>query len=480
MEKKKIFYFALGPVLTGVLSSLSMPITAWLFQRDDVGRLAMLQIVCSFATLFFSLGLDQGFVREYHESKSKSSLLYVTFIPSFGALICFLILVVFFIPNLSFLMYEKNDSTLLWLTIATIIVFFVTRFFSLVTRMREDAFCYSFVQFFPKLIFLLTIFVFWKSSMAQELNSLFVAHFLGLAVTLMVLMWFIRTDLQQITKAKFDWKFLKSLLAYGFPLIWGGAAFWGLSAISRVLLKSYGNYSELGLYSVALGIASAASLLQGVFSIIWAPTVYKWAARGENLDIIDSVTEYCIFFVVMVFSFFGLFSWVLPYFLPPEYYDVQFLLVACLGQPLLYALSEVTVVGINLAKKTVYAMLAPVIAVFVNYFFCVYLIPRFGGRGAAYSTFIAFVVFFVARTEGSSYVWRNFPRRKMYFFVSLIVLATSFSVFCAPKYFYFNLVLWVIFMFFSVFSFRHIIFSLMKNISSLLKDFPCYFKKSVS
>ena len=71
---RKIFGFSIGPLGGAVLGFLTLPITAWFFSSEDIGRIALLQIVIGFTTVLFSLGLDQAYVREYHEKENKSNL----------------------------------------------------------------------------------------------------------------------------------------------------------------------------------------------------------------------------------------------------------------------------------------------------------------------------------------------------------------------------------------------------------------------
>ena len=65
MTPKKIAAFALGPLAGAALGFLTLPIITWFFSQEDIGRLALLNVVASFSTLLFSLGLDQAYVREF-------------------------------------------------------------------------------------------------------------------------------------------------------------------------------------------------------------------------------------------------------------------------------------------------------------------------------------------------------------------------------------------------------------------------------
>ncbi len=75
-------------------------------------------------------------------------------------------------------------------------------------------------------------------------------------------------------------------------------------------------------------------------------------------------------------------------------------------------LSETTAVGIAIARKTKFAMLASIVAMLVNLVANYFLVPLYGAGGAAISTAIAFWCFYVVRTALAKMVWRSFETTK--------------------------------------------------------------------
>ncbi|MCY1346387.1 hypothetical protein D9M69_324710 [compost metagenome] len=236
-------------------------------------------------------------------------------------------------------------------------------------------------------------------------------------------------------KQRIDTEKLKAMLRFGAPLIMSGVAFWGLTAMDKIFLRNFSSFEELGVYSVASSFAAAAIVFQNIFSIIWAPTVYKWAAESINVKKIDQVTEYVLVAVVILFSLTGLFSWVVIYLLPASYAKVQYILVACMAYPLFYTLSETTVVGLGITRKSIYVMAASIIAVLVNLVGNYLLVPIYGAAGAAVSTAIAFWVFFICRTEFSCHVWRPIPRLKLYSMtLACLIISALFTLNGVDRY----------------------------------------------
>ncbi|MBU1105377.1 MAG: oligosaccharide flippase family protein [Candidatus Riflebacteria bacterium] len=469
MNYKKIAQFSLGPLLSAALSMATLPAIAWFFTKEDIGRIAMLQVACSFAALLFSLGLDQAYVREYHETERKGSLLLLTILPGFLMLILAVPFSYLYRDKLMLIIYDQTSMNLYLLTLVTIFAGFVSRYFSLVLRMQERAMAYSLSQVLPKVIFALVVFSYWLFSVTKDFEKLALAQMLSILSVLMVLIWIIRNDLLAVIKEKIDWGKLRGLLIFGAPLILGGVAFWGLSAMSRLMLRSSATYSELGLYSVGQSFAGAGLIFQSIFSTVWAPMVYKWSAKGENLEKIDSITEYMLAMVVFTFVICGMTSWLVPLFLPKDYGNVQYIMVACLGQPLLYTLSETTVVGVGLARKSLYAMLAPIFALIANFFLCWIWVPDYGARGAAMATFVAFFVFFLVRTESSAYVWRSFPRKKIYFCLIILLFATGLTTLGGEERFLLSILIWLAIFIIATYSFWEIVFKVLLKLRLSVK-----------
>ena len=148
----------------------------------------------------------------------------------------------------------------------------------------------------------------------------------------------------------------------------------------------------------------------------------------------DRVTEYVLATVVFLFVLAGLFSWLVTYLLPEEYKKVQYILVPCMAYPLFYTLSETTVVGLGINRKSSYAMIASLIAVVVNLIGNFLLVPKYGAAGASVSTAVAFWVFLVCRTEFSCLTWRQIPRVKLYSVTFACLLASVATPFLGSNH----------------------------------------------
>lgn len=428
MTAGKFFSFAIGPIGAALLGFISLPVVAWFYSPEDIGRVAMLQVAISFSILFFSLGLDQAYVREYHESSQKPALLKVVVLPGLVLLLLAGIVSLFFSDHLASLLFDVGDAELGVLTVVCIVAAFVSRFLSLILRMQERGYAFSLSQLLPKLLFLVAVCGFAFLGSGGGLYFLMLANAASIFLVALLLCWNVRADVRQAISSQFDFVKGLELLRFGAPLVLGGVSFWAMSSFDKVFLRHFSTFDQLGLYSVANSFASAAVIFQSIFSTIWAPTVYKWVAQGAGLDRIESVQRAVLAVVILLLCLAGLFSWVVTLLLPESYEAAEYLVVACMVGPLFYTLSETTNVGLGISRRSDFAMVASLAGALACAGLNFLLVPVLGAKGAAISSAITFWVLLIVRTELSVAVWRWFPRRMLYTFTSAIILMVT--LFC--------------------------------------------------
>jgi O-antigen/teichoic acid export membrane protein len=416
--------FAVGPIGVAAVSLISVPLTAWYFSAEDIGKISMLQIGISFCLLLFSLGLDQAYVREYHEAINKVELFRACLLPGLIALVATLCGLMLLAPAaLSSWLFDADMPVYSLLIAVSISAAFAGRFFSLILRMEERGWAFSISQLMPKVAFLLVLgwFVFNKDC---GLVQLLIAHAIAFTSVVMLFAWNTRTQwwvsVGSISSSK-----RRELLLFGLPLVISGVAFWGMTSLDRVFLKNYSTYEELGLYAVINSFAGVAVVLQNIFTTIWAPTVYKWHAEGVDSIQFQKVVDRVLLVVVTVLSVAGMMSWLLRYLLPAEYQNGQYILMGCLIYPLLYSLSETTGVGLGISRKSAWSMLCMLVALLVNIFFNYMLVPIYGAAGAATATGLSFLALFILRTELSNRCWVRLPRRGLYI---LVLSSTAMAI----------------------------------------------------
>lgn len=427
---RRVLGFALGPVAAALFGFITLPVVTWFYAPEDIGRLAMLQVAVNLSLLVFCLGLDQAYVREYHGHQNREALFKTAVAPGLLLLALVTALVLLNPALLSRVLFDSTNRALAGMVLICALSAFTLRYLSLVLRMEERGLAFSVGQFLPKLLFLILIGVYALSGGGHDYQALLFAHTLSLfsvALLFLVLRWRICAD---ALKQKVDLAELGQMLRYGFPLIFAGLAFWGLTASDKILLRALSDLEQLGIYSVAVSFAGAALVLKMVFQTLWAPQVYKWEQEGEAFKRVQTMNDYMLVVVSMLFCLIGSASWSLDYVLPAGYEQVKLILVCCLGYPLLLVLSETTAIGISLARKTRYSLAVALVAFVANVSLNLLLIPAYEAAGAAVATIVSFWLFFILRAECACRVWLPFPRLEQYLTITILtVLAVLTTLF---------------------------------------------------
>lgn len=146
----------------------------------------------------------------------------------------------------------------------------------------------------------------------------------------------------------------------------------------------------------------------------------------------------------LIFCIVGSSSWLLDYILPIYYINVKYLIVCAIAPSLLYMLSEVTSVGIGISRKTSLTIWVALIAFLMNILFGSLLIYDYGATGAVVANTLAYIVFFVGRTEASVRVWRGFPRLRTYIYVGLMAFIAIITASLGPTWPFHYSIIWLI------------------------------------
>ena len=421
MNIRTALAFAVGPIATAALGLVTVPVIAWVFPPADVGRLNIVQIAVSFGVLLFTLGLDRAYVREYHEWTDRAALLKACFVPSCALLLLAMLVTMPFNDLIAAWLFGVGHVVYYWVLLACMATSLVSRFLSLILRMQDRGVAFSISQILPTVLLLLAVAAMAVSSVHKSFVQLEVAYLISLLSVLLTYGLNTWREWVPALRASVSRTQIRCVISYGTPLIFAGLAYWGLDATSALALRSLSGLSELAVYSVSMSFAGVGVVFQTIFSMLWAPIVYKWVAHGVDMRRVDHIAQQALAVVCAIWVVSGTFSWLADFVLPARYVQVKYLMLCCIGEPLLYTLSEVTCVGIGITRRSMLSLWSTVAALAANIALSVWLVPKYGAAGAVVANAIAFLAFFIARTEASAYIWRPFPRARLYAYVTALV-----------------------------------------------------------
>lgn len=418
--------FGLGPAAGAVIGLATVPLTAWLFKPDDVGRLNVAQTALQAGVIALSLGLDQAYVRWFHESANPSQLFAKVVRIAGLTTVVVLGLSIPLGTQLSRLMFATPDAKLVWLLGLALLFSVGTRFLSLPLRMRGRGLAFSAGQIAPKVVLV--------GGLVLVKLGFFPRNFRTLALLLMLSMlagfaaYVVATPDRGTKTSARDDSSPRELLAFSAPLILSSFVYWGLSATTTITLRAFASLHELGVYGLASSIAAAAAIFQVIFSTIWAPVIYRWHARGPVREQLTVVARLTTLVALLAVSLATAASPLIAAVLPRSYAGVGPLIACSVVPTALYAVSEVTGIGIYLERRTWLSLWATGAALVVNVGLSIPMVMSMGVRGAVFANVLAYAVFYLGRSELSGLVMRDRFARSTYPWIALMLLVSALSL----------------------------------------------------
>jgi O-antigen/teichoic acid export membrane protein len=196
------------------------------------------------------------------------------------------------------------------------------------------------------------------------------------------------------TGIKIRMDIVRSLLAFGLPLILNFVSYWVLQLSDRYLLSLFTSLAETAKYAVAYTLGSAmAVVVMGPFTLAWPTAMFAIAKRQDAKQIFSLVFRWFGMFLLFAAFSFSLVGTFLLYWLFPVTYHTSALVIPFASASIaFYGIYYIFVVGVNIIRKTWMISIFTTAAALVNVLLNIFLIPIYGEVGAAASTFIAYFV----------------------------------------------------------------------------------------
>lgn len=439
---KKFIEFALGNGIVLILGFLSSPIITRIISPEEMGKFSMFNTVVNLLLLVVLLGVDQSYVRYYYEEEKEGriELLRNCIIIPILVNIVVGVAILFFYKPISIYVIDKASFTIAVLIIIHLTGSIISRFSLLQVRMQQKAKLFSLLNILNKASYLLLVggfyFIYKNNSltliMAIVCSNMIVA-FIGIFVERKTWFNFKVKNKMQISKSE--------IIRYGVPFVFSMAVTWIFQSIDRISIKQFCGYTEVGLYSGAMSIISLLNAVQSAFTTFWVPVAYERYSKDKNdTEFFTNVNK--IVSVVMLLLAIGLIvsKDLLVLLLGPKYREAMFIFPYLVFMPIMYTISETTVLGINFKKKTKAHIYIAVISAVFNIIGNMVLVPKYGAKGAAISTGLAYIVFFSIRTYLSNKYYNvdyNIKKFAICTFVTYTLAAYS-------SFYNFNLIIFIL------------------------------------
>jgi O-antigen/teichoic acid export membrane protein len=237
-----------------------------------------------------------------------------------------------------------------------------------------------------------------------------VGNFLGTLSVYVALLAYRRYQLG----LQFDRELLRKMNAFGLPLVPAALFLWAINFSDRLFIIHFKGQSEVGIYALAVRVASVIVFLMTAFQLAWPAFAYSIRDDDEAKRTYSFVLTYLLFVTCWIALALGaLAPWIVDLLATHRFARAAEAVPLLAFATAAYSGYSVLAIGIGRARKTQRNWIVAGVAAAVNVSLNLVLIPRYGMIGAAIATLVAYLTLFVGMWVNSRsvypvpYQWRR-------------------------------------------------------------------------
>lgn len=427
---KHFFVYGLGGTVGKFLGLFLLPIYASVFTPEDYGTLDFIIAFSSMLSVFGMIQIEGGLQRFYFEQsikKDQERLVSTAFIFTLTCSIIISVLIITFIPFISDFYFSSQYQLELLLSFLSILPNNLLIIILVVFRFQKRSKTYTVISLSQVVLSALSAIYAVKVlgyGILGVLMTATVIAYLTFFVSLIILM-------SDFSFSSFDKNKFMQMFAFGAPQFPARLGSISNVYLNRFVMLSMLSVAAIGLYSVALRIASGMQLIYTAFQLAWMPFLYE-LIKKENHKF-ELIRIYKIVLVVLSYIVIcsALFAKEVVLLLTNDQYLESYKLVAILTFYFaLFILKEIVDVGAKITKKTKYISYIYFVSAIINIALLFLLTPIFKLPGVAFSLLISnFLLYILTLLVSVKLYPMQYP-----LFKSILVLCFIFFVVSVPLF----------------------------------------------
>jgi O-antigen/teichoic acid export membrane protein len=371
------------------------PIFAHLFSVEEFGVFSLATTVAALVSVIFNCGINNAVQRYYMDPQTTReeqpifvttgliSLVFFSFFVGLASLV-----VTHYFKDV---IYERDRLpwTLIALAIIGTLPTQIFIFCADIIRIHFKPWLFTFLNALQNGLSI-ALSLFFVLSWKMGIEGYLLGVVLSFTFVSPLALWKIRGSLTP----QFNWKKGKTLVAYGYPFIFSGIAFWIFSSMDRWMLAELGTATDVGIYSTAFKFGTILIFINTAFGRAWSPHALRIYNTEPGYKAAYSRLFSLWFFVLVVIgaamSLFG--KETLRVLTPSSYWPAANVIPFIAFGLVLCGTTQLTGIGISLERKTYHFTLATWLTAITNLILNFYFIPKWGAMGAAAATLAAYLV----------------------------------------------------------------------------------------
>jgi len=402
----------------------------------EIGIRSLAYTGAGFVVLFYTLGLDNAFLRYFMDSEyadKKDSVMSTAQVFTLVMGFLFFTGVFVFDSEVSQLITKSPENTYIIRLLFTILIFDTMVIYpSLVLRAENRLYYFSFISLCRfVLIITLNIILVWYCK--RGLNGVFEANLISVIVIAFLLVPVYKEYLSR----RVSYGILKKMLQFGIPTIFTLFFLRIIDYSDKYIIAYYFGESgtrEVGRYAPAytLGMVGIMVFVNS-FRLAWQPFFLTVKDSPDAKKLFSTIATYYAVFIGMVFLGVTLFREEIFYLYTSGKYTLTLagIIPYVALAYILYGFYYIMLAGVFIRKKTIYLPLATITGAALNIGFNFLFIPKYGIIGAAYTTIIAYlamVVILFVISRKIYHVQYEYKRLAIVFLITAGLIAVSCGI----------------------------------------------------
>ncbi len=431
--KKALLTYGAADAFSKSIGLITSPITTRLFTMSQYGTAPLLEAVWSPFALGQYGGMDWAYpffyARKKTQEEGKRLIVNATIFAYLFVLMVWFIFLIFAFTNNWLAKYANITSGELSFYILGIIPAALINWLCYLLRFMHRADSFVKITILGRIlpiIVVLPLLPFFEQD-----KRLFISFALGWMLSCIALLYALyeirRVGHWPFKIALLDIKLCKEMFHYGILLVPAGAAYALMVVMDRLLIGFFLGTESVALHALAFGLGSLGIMFVNWFGLAFDPYLSSWISKGNQENYLPKMQLLVSSLAIMLGSLSCLAAIWASFFVnilyPNNYSSVAQLVPLIIFAAALTALSRLGVATAIIAQTAKFHNIIYWIALFINIFFGLLLIPSIGVLGAILSTVIAEFVILLGWIYLGRIHLKNLP---INWFMPLLILLFSF------------------------------------------------------
>ncbi|MBX5475224.1 MAG: oligosaccharide flippase family protein [Thermoleophilia bacterium] len=390
--------YGLGGLVSRILATLLLPLYTHYLPTDAYGRVETITAATAVLAIVLQMGISTAFFRFYFDTREPAERLTVvrtSFWFTMATSTVGLALGLVFASPVSHWLGLGHDPSLV--RAGAVGLWAQTNYQQLTSlfRVEQRSVQYAIASVVNVLVTVAAMVVFVAVFHWGALG-LVVGNFTGTLIVYAALLAY-RTEQLGL---EFDRGLFRRMQRFGMPLVPSALALWAISFVDRQFLVWFKDLSEVGVYSVAIKVASIITFVMVAFRTAWPAFAYSIEDDREARRTYSFVLTYLLAAVSWVALALGALApwWVRLLTSRPGYLRAEKGVALLAFAFALYAGYTVLAIGSGRARRTQLNWVVTGAGALVNVGLNFWLVPAYGMVGAAIATLAAYAALFLGMT----------------------------------------------------------------------------------